>query len=93
MVWKDWSSWIKGGVIGLFTFIILEIFFNILDWINEGLILGFDLRFGFHYYLAYIFILFEDFLPQFFLLYVLPAILFIVIGTIIGWIVGKVKNR
>jgi len=98
MGWKDWSYWLKGGVIGICIGIILSVLiwteiystdwlwdimvspnFSLAGWITG--LFSCNLRglgcFGLDAIISNALTIFE----------------FIIVGALIGWIYGKIKNR
>ena len=83
MGWKDWPSWVKGGVIGIFLILLYLLIFIIS---SDLLQLG-ERAFAFALPLFLVSGT-NDFLGLIFTL-----IAYFVLGAIIGWIVGKIRNR
>ncbi|MEK6932310.1 MAG: hypothetical protein AABW56_00765 [Nanoarchaeota archaeon] len=98
MGWKDWPSWLKGGVIlALIDFVILLI--PIIKYLGDPNYYGESLAFFLIFTNPLSFMLsdlFEINLMKFLGLlgYALFGIIFyFIIGALIGWIVGKIRNR
>ena len=95
MGWKDWSYWLKGGIIGILislVFLASSYFtgqIKIVSYINQCLIppCSSDL----HFYL------FSNsnflFVREFLISMIVILICCFIIGSFIGWIVGKIKSR
>ena len=103
MGWKKWPSWLKGGVIGVIIILVLSFIIGIFLMINgdthiiRSLFFSFLLpgaifigvinfiRFGYETpdssFLDYLFIV------------VISIALYFILGALIGWIVGKIRNR
>jgi len=92
MGWKKWSYWLKGGIIGIIVFIILLVLSaifpsyglgNIFQWIIVfiGSIIMVPARSLFSFKLG----------PPITNFYV-PMIVLFILGAIIGWIYGKIKQ-
>jgi hypothetical protein len=96
MGWKEWPTWLKGGVIGL----ILSVLFLIGLIICASSSLGsgsygcinfiFPLFFG--AFMASILNIQNKFVGYFVIGFT-NLIIYFLIGALIGWIVGKIKNR
>ena len=102
MGWKNWSYWLRGGIVFDLLVIIIFLLLYVLWLIIGGsgiyslmnLIL-FPLYWIFQVTRPVTFLevfVFGSFLPNFQGIIILLTIYFI-IGAIIGWIVGKIKKR
>ncbi len=88
MIWKDWSIWLKGGIIGLIIFLLLMI----VSTFNSNSAMGFFFIFPIILFCrGNLDCLSEPMLPI--LGYVLLAFLYFIIGAIIGLIIGKIKSK
>ena len=95
MGWKDWSYWLKGGIIGLILFFLVLIIVSLK--------LNSDFAFIVYFLLWMPLLFLEDSALFFYQIegYPQPTILGIVcigivyflVGSLLGWIVGKVKSR
>jgi len=79
MFWKNWPSWLKGGLIGLIIYIIyfLVVIFTIytrgeqwklgmaMGWLGSMFVTGF----------------------------IITILQFFLIGALIGWVYGKIKSK
>ncbi len=89
MAWKDWSYWFRGGLslgfIGILLFFIWQV-----SYINHKYIIS-DLISSLSFPIGYLVYYFSDFS----LLIIIPLyfIYYFIIGALIGWIYGKIKNR
>ncbi len=90
MGWKNWSYWLRGGVMGGIIFFILfgDIFAYSFNFISYAFIplsflkkifvlLGIKMSSIFNIFITFIFMLLEGF----------------ILGSLIGYIYGKIKNR
>ncbi|MBU3906855.1 MAG: hypothetical protein KKA64_01260 [Nanoarchaeota archaeon] len=87
MGWKNWQSWLKGGVILLGIFILLNLiylifsmdsfFLAIINWFILVITQGNDFGLSDEYLILISF---------------LSAIFYFLIGAIIGWLIGKFKK-
>lgn len=95
MGWKNLPSWVKGGLVLSSIFILLVIFFTIVDpdsWTFLALPV-----------ILFIYFVAEDFLKDlgirftetywFFITLFLSLFFYFILGAIIGFIIGKIKNR
>jgi len=97
MGWKDWSYWLKGGIIGLILgvlYFLANLVFSLgcMGWYN-GIetssicpLVDSIFKFGLLRIIFFPFALFTD---EYLILLLNSAILF----AVIGWIYGKIKNR
>jgi hypothetical protein len=90
MSFKNWTYWLKGGIIGVITYLVVYIASfiipsggdppgNILSWII--LLIAFP-TFS---------LKLNQLSPSVFMLMILP-IYFFIFGAIIGWVIGKIKR-
>ena len=81
MSWKNWPSWLKGGLIGVIIYIIyyLIVLFTIYARDEQGkLIIGIAMSwFG----------------PMFVAGFIINISLIFLIGAFIGWLYGKIKAK
>ena len=92
MGWKDWPYWLKGGVIGLVFVLILFllIYFNLLGSSISGTLGIFIVVITFIGALG----LCPENACQFYTAGLLILLIeSFIIGAIIGWIIGKIKNK
>ncbi len=91
MGWKDWSYWLKGGVIGLVIYLLIATVSSIA-W-SDKLIIPFVSFSGliFNNFLAPL--LGNGFLTESISIIILSLIFYFISGSIIGWLYGKIKNR
>ena len=92
MVWKNWPSWLKGGIILIIIYALCTLIFLILP---ANIITFIPQIFGI--YVAgktgqIAFFAEDAHFPYFFTILV-NAIFYLIIGIIIGLIIGKIKNR
>ncbi len=101
MGWKDWPTWLKGGVIGLFLGLFIVFAYFVSD-VSKSLFGGnssitiMTIIITAPFILIYVFslgILFSNNDSLFRLGLYLSPIIYFIIGAIIGWIVGKIKGR
>jgi len=78
--WKNWSAWLKGGIIGLIIWIIFFILAGIVDFQIKGIIPPLIIG-NLHSNLTIPFVFAEN------------VIIYVIISAIIGLIVGKVKSK
>jgi hypothetical protein len=86
MSWKDWPYWVRGGVIGVLVYFILALLvvtyiFSVATSSDDGLALIVIFLPGLWLTQKSIFALLINLLS------------FFIIGAIIGWIIGKIKER
>jgi len=98
MGWKDWSYWLKGGIIGLIIGVIALILplFYLSDCAMPGICVSNDLMKAIHYIGFWLFIFVDGvlYLPWLDVaLMVLVPIVYIFYGIVLGWIYGKIKNK
>ncbi len=94
MGWKDWSSWLKGGlIIGFIGGLVssLSIVFSFFSWIfiGAGMILGYPILVNEIILTITNYSKVGVFLAYFINFFVIGF----VVGAIIGWIYGKIKNK
>jgi len=91
MSWKNWPYWLKGGVIGLAFIILLEIINLLLSFlvIHLPFINAFENIDIFSLILCRGFCSGENRMVQ--LITIWPS--YFIIGAIIGWIIGKIKQK
>ena len=97
MSWKDWPSWLKGGIV----FAVIELIFLFLPISSTDFINHFNENYNYPFILAMMLgwattgfdspNLFAPFGAVFFVIYFL--VFSFIIGSIIGFIVGKIKSR
>lgn len=95
MGWKDWSYWLKGGIIGLIISTIV-IVIALLQLINYAIIkwpLLILINLFANQYVAISQCSGDSCIGFLFFVPLLVFIEFFVIGAIIGWIYGKIKQR
>ncbi|MEK6828685.1 MAG: hypothetical protein AABY15_01040 [Nanoarchaeota archaeon] len=93
MGWKNWPTWLKGGIIGAIIALILGILIKLLEGTGFGLLI------------AVLFLIlsfsglgncdFEGCYPYNFYFLTTPFVLleFFIIGAIIGWIISKINKK
>jgi len=102
MGWKDLPYWLKGGIIGLVFALTLSLvflsihefrlfggvdgLFNFIIWIILVLVPGLLINIFFNFSLG------EKALSTTFQIFVFSSIFYFILGSIIGWIVGKIKG-
>jgi len=89
MSWRDWPSWFWGGIITSIVFVIFEFIKDLLfkraSWIGEILILDpISKKF---------FVSSQGFLNSDFMLVFSSAIVYFLLGSIIGGITWKIKEK
>jgi len=96
MGWKNWPSWLKGGVIGITLYVLIGIFI----WFLEGKMDAGGMRgfFSFIYFLTPgLFIFGYNFdgpiVPIYTLSIILSIASYFLVGALIGWIIGKLKSK
>ena len=88
MGWRNWPSWLKGGVIGISLFL-LYLLISIIS--SDLLQLG---ERAFVLALPLFLIAGEGIGTSDFLLgLIFTIIIYFILGAFIGWIVGKIRNR
>jgi hypothetical protein len=108
MGWKEWSYWLKGGIIGLIYFFIIWVFETIIGdnplFISHTATGWEGILFGIAFFPVFILI---DWLANMLPLFIqnggdkinalIMQIYFLIsaflIGAFIGWIVGKIKKK
>lgn len=100
MGWKDWSYWLKGGIVSLLIVLILFIVAGVINIISPGGEWGgWSIVLGFLYFASLpLYWIFGIQRPEGIIYWiinfiVLPIIFYFIIGAIIGFIIGKIKNR
>lgn len=91
MNWKNWPYWVKGALAGVILFPLLYVLLAGLRQINVNMVwqtvLLFCVPTGPTLEMA------ECLVPYAFSLVITFVAEFILIGAIIGWLYGKIKNR
>ena len=92
MGWKNWPYWIKGGII--FGFIPIITLFLVFIYSRELAALIFIFLFGFGVPailddLGYT----TEIATRAVIIWGIPIIIWFIIGSVIGWIYGKIKSR
>lgn len=100
MGWKDWSYWLKGGVIAL----IIQILFFLIDSLNGSFldtrislpliiiwILMGSLNLSFGCYNKGVITL-SNCTSYIIVSFILNLLLYFLVGALIGWIIGKVRK-
>jgi len=94
MGWKNWPSWLKGGIIFSIIYIVL---FLTLFKIDDFGIITFVFSPGLWLYGLYVLItgygIGMDANLKYTLFVIISILCWFIIGVIIGWIVGKIRNR
>lgn len=90
MGWKDWSYWLKGGIIGSIAGLPLSILNFACAWAERGICqpINFIPR------------IFEQLLSgltgsggSYFVFFISGLFYYALLGILIGWVYGKIKNR
>ncbi|PIN93038.1 hypothetical protein COU54_04780 [Candidatus Pacearchaeota archaeon CG10_big_fil_rev_8_21_14_0_10_31_24] len=87
MGWKDWSYWLKGGIIG----IVFTIFYCLLRLfvVENGFLTYLDIV-----YAPIIILLIKIYgFKEAIIDYPVVVVYGLVVGALIGWIYGKIKNK
>ena len=91
MGWKERPYWLKGGIIIILFYILIGIVFSIYDFATFDDFKGF---FTFMYFVGPgSFIFGIDGPMEFITSFIFTIAIYFIIGAIIGWIYGKIKNR
>jgi len=100
MGWKDWSYWLKGGIITVGILLIWTILIGLTNFIFGGVTSFADNSGKFILVLLSLVINIvpkEDYglgiLVGLITIYILTPIFWFSIGAFIGWIVGKIKSK
>jgi ABC-type phosphate transport system permease subunit len=100
MAWKDWPSWLEGGIILSGLYIIINILMLIAGYAlgGEGLILflitsHFPIAFILHNLFNFSTSSTETFLGGSIIYLILNTIIFFLIGALIGLIIGKLRKK
>ena len=98
MSWEKWSYWFNGGIIGSIIAVILLLPSVYLNYIVK---LGGEQAVGYGVFYAFIFLPATIIMGRTgfhgnigtFVFYITGILSYALIGAIIGWIIGKVKQR
>ena len=85
MGWKDLPYWLKGGIIAVSINLLVAIFTSSSRSEMNGIVYAWSLA------PLYYFKFFRSQYPN--LISLTGAIMYFLIGALIGWIYGKIKNR
>ena len=105
MGWKDWSSWLKGGIIVTILYAIYSIISVLISILFPKLISGSSLIENLIFFpqvLGMYLVIFKsgfNFIEsklsftQYFEIFIIGIIFYFLIGAVIGWIFGKMKKK
>ena len=103
MGWKNWSYWIRGGVILSMLYVLFGIFLLILFYITDYVVITFLIIYPLaflssNFVINTLFTFLENISGgsggfAYIVIFIINLILIFLIGALIGLIVGKVKNR
>jgi len=100
MGWKEWPYWLKGGIMGLIVYLIIfGLFFIVSLNCRKGFCGYISINTVLYFFVSIIFLILNiDIIPYLsnplailFILVNLTAVF--VIGSLIGFIIGKIKSR
>jgi len=88
MKWNRWPYWVRGGVLGaLISFCV-----SALSVYGGSSIVGTIATIFFLLMAFPLLLLFQDFIPQDFRTVVILTSIYFILGTILGWLYGKMKK-
>ncbi len=98
MGWKTWPYWLKGGIIPSLVYLLIACIFFILgemELLNKATELILTRLFMIMSIptITSFYAIFPDYSASFFNITTITATGYFIIGAIIGWIYGKIKNR
>ena len=88
MSWKEWPSWLKGGIIGLIIFVSINIIAFLLSLLATDVGGGIIFIFTSYFPAGYIFSFLATSLSGFINILVINALIYFIVGALIG----KIKS-